>query len=47
MFAYAISLLSDRKLLVNVTTPCNLENFLQPNEINWLLNVPNFDKIAH
>ena len=46
MFAYAISLLSDRKLLVNVTTPCNLENFLQPNEINWLLNVPNFDNLT-
>lgn len=35
MTAYAIALLADRRLLIKITHPCNLEEYIQPNEIDW------------
>jgi len=46
LFAYAISLLSDRHLLINMTVPCNIENFLLPNKVNWLKHVDGFDNLT-
>ena len=43
---YAISLITNRVLLINVTVPCKLSNFLKPNEINWLQDIPNFNKLT-
>lgn len=35
---YAISLLTDRQLLIKIDKPCKIENYLYPNEINWVYN---------
>ena len=35
MTTYAIALLTDRKLLIKITHPCQLEEYIQPNKINW------------
>ena len=46
LFAYAISLLTDRHLLINMTVPCNIENFLLPNKVNWLKQIDNFANLT-
>ena len=35
MSAYAWSLISGRELVLDVTKPCHLTNFLLPNKIQW------------
>lgn len=40
MSVYAISLLTDRKLVIKFTKPCNLEKYLEPNQVNWLIDIP-------
>lgn len=47
MTAYAISLISNRKLLIKVDFPCKIENFLLPNEVNWVTTSLNFKKYTH
>jgi len=47
LFAYALSLLSDRHLLIRMTVPCNIEEFLLPNKVDWLIkNVHDLDKLS-
>lgn len=46
LLTYAISLLTDRILVINVTVPCKLSNFLIPNEIKWLQDIPNLDNLS-
>ncbi len=46
MFSYALSLLTGRMLLVNITEPCSLQNFLLLNKVNWLRNVENFTNLT-
>ena len=41
MSVYALSLLTDRQLIINMTYPCTLENYLIPNEVEWTQHVPN------
>ncbi len=38
MSAYALALIMDRHLIIDLPTPCRLEYSLQPNEVNWLLS---------
>lgn len=38
MSAYALALLMDRRLIIDLPKPCRLEEFLEPNEINWLFS---------
>jgi hypothetical protein len=40
MTTYAISLLLGRHFLINITKPCNLSDFLLPNEHDWSVSVP-------
>ena len=40
MSVYALSLLTDRQLIINMTYPCKLENYLIPNEVEWNQEVP-------
>lgn len=35
MTTYALSLLTNRTFLIKMNKPCQLEKYLQPNEINW------------
>jgi len=35
MAAYAWSLITDRSFLINISRPCDLNKFLEPNLINW------------
>ena len=48
MTSYALSLLMDRKFLIRMTKPCQLEDYLIPNEIDWSPNnIPNLNKMKH
>lgn len=49
MTAYAISLISDRKLLIKIDFPCKIENFLLPNKIDWVYYNKSIDlkKVTH
>jgi len=38
MTAYAMSLLMDRRFIIDVSTPCRLEEAFEPNEVNWLFS---------
>ena len=38
--AYGISLITERQLVINITHPCSLTNFIEPNEIKWDINLP-------
>ena len=38
MTAYALALLMDRRLIIDLPTPCRLEYSLEPNEIKWLFS---------
>lgn len=46
MTTYALSLLTDRQLLIKIDKPCKLEKSIEPNEIDWAQDVPNFDKLS-
>ena len=35
MSAYAIALISNRQLVIKIEHPCSLSKFLEPNEVNW------------
>ena len=35
MAAYAWSLITDRHFLINISRPCDLYKFVEPNKINW------------
>jgi hypothetical protein len=39
-------LITDRILVINVTVPCKLSNFLIPNEIKWLQDIPNLNNLS-
>ena len=41
MSAYAVSIVTNRQLVINITTPCPLTEYLEPNEINWNIDLPN------
>ncbi len=46
--SYALSLIMDRKFLIRMTKPCQLEDYLIPNELDWSpSNVPNLNKMKH
>ena len=36
MYAYALSLLTQRQLIINITEPCNFSKIFSPNKVNWL-----------
>jgi hypothetical protein len=38
MTAYAISLLSQRQLIINIEQPCNFTQLFVPNQVNWLMS---------
>ena len=40
MTAYAVSLLTNRSLVIKFDRPCSLTNYLIPNEINWNIDLP-------
>ena len=40
MFAYAVSLITNRQLVIKILHPCSLTNFIQPNEVNWDIEIP-------
>ncbi len=40
MSVYALALMTDRKLIVNMTFPCKLDKYLIPNEVDWSQTVP-------
>jgi len=47
MTAYALSLLTKRKFLINLSKPCQLERSLEPVEFNWTVSsVPDFEKLT-
>ena len=46
MTSYALSLIMNRRLLIRMTKPCTLENYLEPNEINWLPNITNLNQMT-
>ena len=47
MTAYALSLLTKRRFLINLSKPCQLEKSLEPNKFNWSISsLPNFDKLT-
>ena len=47
MTAYALSLLTKRKLLIDYSKPCRLEQSLEPNEVDWRVHsVPDFEKLS-
>lgn len=46
MTAYALSLLTDRKLLIKINKPCKLEKSFLPNEIDWRTNYTNFNGMS-
>ena len=46
MTAYALSLLTDRKLLIKINKPCKLEKSFLPNEIDWRNNFTNFNGMS-
>ena len=37
MSAYAWSLLTNRIFLININRPCELDKFIEPNNINWTM----------
>ncbi len=39
-------MITDRILVINVTVPCKLSNFLIPNEIKWLQDIPNLNNLS-
>lgn len=45
MSAYAWSLITNREFLINIQKPCDLTELLQPNQIDWKLNLTNILKI--
>jgi hypothetical protein len=47
MSAYAWSLISDRKLIIHITKPCQLTNFYIPNEIDWHKDINKILKIKN
>lgn len=40
MTAYALSLMTDRQLIINMSSPCALDYYLLPNEVDWNQQVP-------
>jgi len=40
MSVYALALLTDRQLIINMTFPCRLDKYLIPNEVDWNQQVP-------
>ena len=51
MSAYWWSILSGRKLILNVNKPCELSKILEPNKINWNIklnktNISNYSEIT-
>jgi hypothetical protein len=36
--AYQLALLSDREFILIMTEPCNITNYVLPNEVNWNRN---------
>ena len=38
MTAYALALLMDRQLIIDLPMPCRLEETLEPNKVNWLFS---------
>ena len=48
MSAYAVSIVTKRQLVINITSPCPLTEFLEPNEINWNIDLPsNLTTVKH
>ncbi len=47
MSVYALALMTDRKLIINMTFPCKLDKYLIPNEVDWSQTVPNSLKSIH
>ena len=46
MTAYALSLLTNRQFLINITVPCNFSKLFIPNKVNWLLSEYNLNKMS-
>ena len=46
MTAYAIALLTDRQLVIRMTKPCNIKEFLQPNEVKWDMDIPHDSNLS-
>ena len=44
MHAYALSLLTQRQLIVDMNEPCNFSKIFAPNKVNWLPSQHNFSK---
>ena len=41
MSAYAVSIVLKRELVIKIIRPCFLTEYLEPNEINWNIDLPN------
>lgn len=39
MNAYAWSIFTNRNFIINISQPCNIENLIIPNEVDWLVNL--------
>lgn len=46
MSAYAIALLTNRKLVIKMDKSCKLENYYEPNEIDWRFNLENYSNMT-
>jgi hypothetical protein len=46
MTAYAMSLLMNRKFIINLEIPCKLSDYIQPNLIDWSYNETYFKKLS-
>jgi hypothetical protein len=47
MSTYAISLLTDRKLVIRIKKTCDISKYLLPNEIDWNINLNQLENYHH
>ena len=38
MTAYALSLLTNRQLIIDLSDPCDFDKIFTPNKVNWRMN---------
>jgi hypothetical protein len=47
MSVYALSLMTKRHFLIDITTPCNFSKLFVPNLIDWSMPLSNSNRISH